>query len=78
MKELLPCKFCKCNKAEVYKVGDLYYVRCRGTKKDKNGATTPCKRWGRYEFLGFREEGAIDAWNLRNTVNNQGVKKDAD
>ncbi|MBR5584017.1 MAG: hypothetical protein IKW21_05770 [Lachnospiraceae bacterium] len=75
--ELVPCKFCHCKKAETYKVGDLWYVRCRGTKKGKDGETIHCKRWSPYEFLGFKEEGAIEAWNTRNTLT-PGVKKNAD
>lgn len=72
--ELVPCKFCKCKKAETFKVGDLWYVRCRGSKKRKNEETVPCKRWGTYEFLGFTEKGAIEVWNTRNALTNQGAK----
>lgn len=76
--ELAPCRYCKCKKAEPYKVGDLWYVRCKGTKKGKNGETVRCKSWNPYEFLGFKKEGAIEAWNLRNAPTNQGVKKNED
>ena len=82
--ELIPCKYCKCNKAEVFKVGELFYVRCRGTKKVKVMdqktkeyvyTTRACTSWDKYEFLGFTEKGAIENWNLRNTITNQGVKQ---
>ena len=83
--KLLPCKYCKCDKAETFKVGDLWYVRCKGTKKVKfvdpktketRYVTKACTSWDKYEFLGFTEKGAIEGWNLRNTLTNQGVKND--
>lgn len=79
MVELAPCKYCKCNKAETFRVGDLWYVRCRGTKKvtkkvkDQDGnitlktETKKCSSWGTYEFLGLKEQDAIDNWNIRNS-----------
>lgn len=63
--DLHPCRYCKCKKAETFKVGDLWYVRCLGTKKTKT-STKPCASWGRYEFLGLTEKAAIDNWNDRN------------
>lgn len=79
MVDLVPCKYCKCNKAETFRVGDLWYVRCRGTKKvtkkvkDKEGnettvtETKKCTSWGTYEFLGMKEKDAANAWNVRNS-----------
>lgn len=63
--KLAPCKHCKCSKAETFKIGDLWYVRCRGVKKTKNG-DKPCSRWGLYEFLGLTEKDAIANWNNKN------------
>lgn len=82
--ELQPCKYCHCKKAETFKVGDLYYVRCKGTKKVKvkdpktkevSYITKACTSWDRYEFLGFTEKSAIENWNMRNTMTGQGYPK---
>ena len=64
--KMVPCKYCKCQKAETFKVGDLWYVRCRGSKKTKDGSKQ-CSSWGPYEFLGLKEKDAIDNWNERNS-----------
>lgn len=83
MVDLVPCRYCKCKKAETFKVGDLWYVRCRGTKKvtkkvkDKDGneitvtETKKCTSWNVYEFLGMREKDAAESWNSRNSGNNK-------
>ena len=63
MVELAKCRYCKCRAAETYKVGDLWYVRCKGTKKctrkNKDGVVETfykkCDSWGPYEFLGLKE-----------------------
>lgn len=70
--ELCPCRYCKCKAAETYKIEDLWYVRCRGSRKvfDKVSGKyikKPCNKWLQYEFLGLTEKDAIDNWNLRNT-----------
>lgn len=64
--KLKPCRYCKCQKAETFKVGDLWYVRCKGSKKGKTGDVKKCTAWNTYEFLGLREEDAINNWNSRN------------
>ena len=86
MVELSPCRYCKCKKAETFKVGDLWYVRCRGSKKvkrvvkEKDGTektvteTKKCTAWNIYEFLGLKEIDAIENWNNRNSPNWQGGK----
>jgi len=61
--ELIPCKKCK-KIPKVVKIEDMYYVQCRG-----------CKKWSPYEFLGNTYNNAANEWNLRNTLNNQGAKK---
>lgn len=38
----------------VVRVEGLYYVRC------------PCGKWDRYQFLGLREEYAVEEWNKFN------------
>lgn len=78
-KELCACRYCKCQAAETYKVGDLWYVRCKGTKKctrkNKDGVVETfykkCDSWAPYEFLGLKEQDAIDNWNERNSGNYQ-------
>ena len=75
MTELEPCRYCKCRCAETYKAGDLWYVRCKGTKKGKNGSVKKCLSWHPYEFLGLTEKDAIDNWNLRNSTNWQKDEK---
>ena len=48
-------KCVKCKKLpRVVKVGDLYYAQCT------------CKKWDRYQFLGLREEYALEEWNKFN------------
>lgn len=83
MVDLVPCRYCKCKKAETFKVGDLWYVRCRGTKKvtkktkEKDGnekivtEIKKCTAWNVYEFLGLKEKDAADNWNSRNSGNNK-------
>lgn len=83
MVDLVPCRYCKCKKAETFKVGDLWYVRCRGTKKtpkkvkDKDGnetivmETKKCTSWPTYEFLGLKEQDAANNWNSRNLGTNK-------
>lgn len=73
--ELIECKYCHCKRAETYKVDGLWYVRCRGVKKCKNGETKPCSMWPQYEFLGLKEKDAIESWNIRNTTAGKGYKK---
>ena len=63
--KLVPCKYCKCQKAKTFKVGDLWYVRCHGIKKTKCG-DKQCTSWAPYEFLGLKEKDAIENWNSRN------------
>jgi len=77
--ELKPCRYCKCSKAEPYRVGDLWYVRCRGSKKATRKITDEegnqkvetyykkCDSWNAYEFLGLTKKAAIENWNLRNS-----------
>ena len=64
--KLVPCKYCKCDRAETFKVGDLWYVRCCGIKKSKCG-DKKCASWNPYEFLGLKEQDAIKNWNERNS-----------
>lgn len=73
--ELVPCRYCKQQKAETFRANDLWYVRCKGNKKmkrtNKDGVEEvywkPCSYWGKYEFLGLNEKAAIDNWNTRNS-----------
>lgn len=90
MVDLAPCRYCKCKRAETFKAGDLWYVRCRGTKKvtkkvkDEDGnkttitETKKCSAWNPYEFLGLTEKSAAENWNERNSNNWQGVKNELD
>lgn len=83
MTELIPCRYCKCKKAETYKANDLWYVRCKGTRKVKikvdgveQTITKRCTAWHPYEFLGLKEEAAIQNWNTRNAPVNKGNKNE--
>ena len=66
-KEMVPCRYCKCQKAETYSIDGLWYVRCRGAKKGKDGEIRKCSAWSPYEFLGLKEQDAINNWNDRNS-----------
>jgi len=53
----LPCKKCKRNNVISYpyvvKASGLCYARC-----------PTCRYYDVYEFLGTRDEGAINSWNI--------------
>lgn len=73
--ELIECKYCHCKSAQTYKIDGLWYVRCKGKKKTKNGEFKPCTSWPPYEFLALKEKDAIDNWNNRNTMEGKGYKR---
>lgn len=63
-KVLEPCIRCGKQEAEVINFKGLYYVQC------------PCNKYDRWQFCGYRPQGAIDSWNYENrTLNRQGMHK---